>query len=186
MIKIKSEKKPYGINFPTSIDEITPEILATLSEGVKLPKHYCIIALAFDTKVFDFCTAMNNNKNTSVAVTPILCKIDKEDIESVNAKVGDKIIIDRSSLERGVHINIKCAISSNAARNYLNSDPELIKSIITKKKDNKELDENLMKVANSNIIILEFKIVPVSDIHAAIPMFFEQTDPFIIKNSIDN
>lgn len=182
MIEIKSEKKSYGINFPTSIKELTPEILATISEGVKLPKHYCIVALAFDTKVFDFCTAMNSNKNTNVAVTPIMCKISKADSEEINANVGDKLIIDRSSLERGVHLNLKCSISSTAARNYFNSDSELVKAIVTKKIDNSNIDEQLVAAKSANIIILEFKIIPVNDISAAVPMFFNGIDPFVVQH----
>ena len=85
MIEIKSAKMSYGINFPTSVKELTPEVLETITNGVKLPKHYCIIALAFDTKVFDFCAAINSSRNTNVAVTPILAKIAQEDSKEINA-----------------------------------------------------------------------------------------------------
>ena len=87
MIEIKSDKLSYGIKFPTSIKELTPELLTTITEGVRLPKHYCVIALAFNTKVFDFCTAINSNKDTNVSVTPIVAKIYKEDSDEVNAFV---------------------------------------------------------------------------------------------------
>lgn len=187
MIEIKSEKMPYGINFPTSINELTPDVLKTITEGVKLPKHYCIIALAFDTKIFEFCAAMNSSRNTNVAVTPILAKISQEDSENVNASIGDKIIIDRSSLERGVHLNLKTAISSTSARKYFNNDPELAKAVMTKN-DNKiafdrALNKKLTAAQSPNIIILEFKICPVNDISAAIPMNYHGTDLFLVKDN---
>lgn len=186
MIKIKSEKMSYGINFPTSVKELTPDVLETITNGVKLPKHYCIIALAFDTKIFEFCAAMNSSRNTNVAVIPILAKIAQEDSEEINASVGDKLIIDRSSLERGVHLNLKTMISSNAARNYFNSNPDLTKAIMTKN-DNKVIidktaNRKLTAAQSPNIIILEFKICPVNDIAAAIPMDYQAIDPFLVRD----
>lgn len=182
MIEIKSDKMSYGIKFPTSIKELTPEVLNTITDGVRLPKHYCIVALAFNTKIFDFCTAMNSNKDTNVSVTPILAKIDDEDSKEINAFVGDKIIIYRTSLERGAHINLRTAISSNSARNYFNKDTDLIKAIVTK--DNKtvvtkDLNKQLTAAQSPNIIVLEFKIIPVSEINAAIPIEYNPIDPFI-------
>ena len=190
MITIKSAKKNYGINFPTSVSEITPDILNAISEGVKLPKHYCIVALAFETKIFDFCAAINSNKNTNVAVTPILAKISDEDSKDVNALVGDRIIMERSCLERGVHINLKTSISSTSARNYFNSDPEMAKAILTKNTDGIIIDHNINKslqASNSpKIIVLEFKICPVNDIAAAIPDTPNHYDPFIVVDENKN
>ena len=190
MITIKSAKKNYGINFPTSVNEITPENLNAITENVKLPKHYCIIALAFETKVFDFCAAMNSNRNNNVAVTPILAKISDEDSKDVNAVIGDKVIMERSCLERGVHINLKTSISSTAARNYFNSDPDLAKAIIMKNTDGIIIEPNLNKSLQSSnspkIIVLEFKICPVNDIAAAIPNTPNPHDPFIVFDENKN
>ena len=63
---------------------------------------------------------MNSNKETNVGVTPILAKIYEEDSKEINAVVGDKIIVYRTSLERGVHLNLKTSISSNSAKQYFN------------------------------------------------------------------
>lgn len=185
MITIKSEKKSYGINFPTSKEEITPELLGTITEHVKLPKHYCIVALCFQTKIFDFVTTIKSRANSNVAVTPVLAKIDVEDSELINAAIGDKLIIDRSSLERGIHLNLPVSISSNVARNYFEADPELCKSIMIK--DNKDkVSSELISAKLSNIIILEFKIVPINDIAAAVPMEHDIIDPFIVRNETAN
>ena len=190
MITIKSKKKNYGINFPTSVSEITPDVLKAITESVKLPKHYCIVALAFETKVFDFCAAMNSNKNTNVAVTPVLAKISDEDSKDVNALIGDKIIMERSCLERGVHLNLKTSISSIAARNYFNSDPDLAKAIIMKNTEGIIIDPNLNKSLQSSnspkIIVLEFKICPVNDIAAAIPDTTNHYDPFVVVDENKN
>lgn len=179
MIEIKSDKLNYGINFPTSIYEITSDDLKHITSNVKLPKHYCIVALAFTTKLFDFCTAINSNRSTDVSVTPILAKISEDDVHVVNANVGDKLIVNRSSLERGVHINLKTVISSNVARNYFNSDQELIKNIVTKN-SKANINKDLVSDKSPNIVVLEFKILPVTDISASVPIECDTIDPFII------
>lgn len=179
MIEIKSDKLNYGINFPTSIYEITSDDLKHITSNVKLPKHYCIVALAFTTKLFDFCTAINSNRSTDVSVTPILAKISEDDVHVVNANVGDKLIVNRSSLERGVHINLKTVISSNVARNYFNSDQELIKNIVTKN-SKANINKDLVSDKSPNIVVLEFKILPVTDISASVPIECDTIDPFIV------
>ena len=181
MITVKSNKMSYGINFPTSLTELTPDVFNTITDGVKLPKHYCVVALAFKTKIFDFCTMINSNKQATIGVTPILAKISDDDSKDINAVVGDKIIIDRSSLERGVQIKFPILISSENARNYFNNDPNIVKAIMTK--DNRIIQDSginkqLISSNYPDIIILEFKIVPVNDISAAIPVNYKNIDPF--------
>lgn len=182
MITIKSNKMSYGIKFPTSLTELTPDILNTITDEVKLPKHYCIVALAFKTKVFDFCTLINSNNNKStIGVVPILAKISDDDSKNINAAIGDKIIIDRSSLERGVQIKFPILISSENARAYFNSDHNMVKAIMTKDSkivQDSGINKQLISANSPDIIILEFKIVPVNDIAAAIPINCKNVDPF--------
>ena len=181
MIQIKSEKKSYGINFPTSISEITPTVLNAITQEVKLPKHYCIVALCFKTRLFDFVVAMNSKKEHSVSVIPIMAKINQEDSEEINSVVSNKVILSRSALEMATHINLQTMISTDNARNYFAADEALTKSIITKSND---IFKN--KTVKDNIIVLEFKIVPVSDIKASVPSEYNGIDPFVIYgNSIN-
>lgn len=177
MIQIKSEKKSYGINFPTSIDELTPEVLTSITEQVKLPKHYCIIALCFKTRLFDFVVAMNSKKEHSISVVPILAKISEEDAAETNASISNKVIVSRSSLEMGTHISLPVIISTDNTRNYLASDESLTKSIITR---SNPIFKDMTK--SDNIIVLEFKIIPVSDIKATVPCEANGIDPFVIRD----
>lgn len=181
MIKIQSAKLSYGINFPTSVKEITPEILTSITENVKLPKHYCIVALLFKTKVFDFCTMISSNRNATIGVTPVLAKIYDEDSQNINAVVGDKIVIDRTSLERGVQLKLPIMISSDNARNYFSKDDSLVKAIMTKDYEaitNHKINKQLIGANSPDIIIAEFKIVPVNDIYASMPIEYDVIDPF--------
>ena len=182
MLVIKSKKLSYGINFPTDLSEITPEVLTSLTENIKLPKHYCIVALCCNTKLFEFCASMRNGKDSNVAVTPLLAKISANDAEDMNISVGDKIIIDRSSLERGVHVSVPTLINTQNAYNYLDKDPDLSKAIMTNNASSVLVDPNINKslaAGNSpKIYIMNFKIVPVNSIYGSIEMGTNINDPF--------
>lgn len=188
MIKIKSSKVGYGIKFPSDLTEITPDILNSITAQVKLPKYHCVVALAFKTTLFDFCATMSSKSNASVNVTPILAKINEDEGKEINACVGDKIIIDRSSLERGVHLNLKTAISSTYASNYFAKDKDLAKAVLTKSGDvsiDKELNNQLISGNSPSIVILEFKICAVNDIAATIDVNVPAIDPFTITNELN-
>lgn len=171
MLQITSKLKNFSINFPTDVKEITPDVLKHLTDGIKLPKHYCIIAMVFKPKLFEFISAFKN-KNANINVTPLLANIAKGCEGDINANIGDKIIINRSSLERAVHLSIPTMISSQNAANYINDDKELIKEITSGKYNNGNV--------SSRIIVLEFKIVPINDVNAAIDTNEQFTDPFVI------
>lgn len=173
MIKIKSDKQNYGINFPSSVDEISAEVLNSITAKVKLPNHYCIVALCFKTRLFDFVLAMNSKKEHSISIVPILAKVKEDDSSVINLNVGDKVIISRSALEMGTHINLPVAISTDNAQRYFAKDVELSKSIINKK------HEIYNVPMNDNIIVMEFKIVPISDIKGAINDSLNSDDPFV-------
>ena len=182
MLVIKSKKLNYGINFPTDLNEITPEVLTSLTENIKLPKHYCIVALCCNTKLFEFVASMRNGKDSNVAVVPLLAKISDADSKEMNVSVGDKIIIDRSSLERGVHVSVPTLINTQNAYNYLDKDPNLSKAIMTRDSSTALVDPNINKslaAGNSpRVYIINFKIVPVNSIFGSLAIDSKVTDPF--------
>lgn len=182
MLEIQSKSKEFSVKFPTNLNELTKESFETITAGVKLPKYHCIVAMCFKVKIFDFVTAMNSNKDSAVSVVPVLAKISDKDSEEINVSVGEKVIIDRSSLERGVHLNLPTMITSNNAKRYFNSDPDLVRAIITK--DDKivvdaKMNKQLIAANSPEIIVLEFKIVPINCISAGIANDIKVSDPFI-------
>ena len=181
MITIKSEKKSYGINFPTSVNELTPEVLNEITKQVKLPKHYCVIALCFRTRLFDFVVAMNSKKEQAVSIVPLLAKINEEDKVDANANISDRVILSRSALEMGTHLSLPVIISTDNAQRYFSSDEQLTKSIITRRNP---IFTDMTK--KDNIIVLEFKIIPVSDIKATIPLDGKGYDPFYVVDEESN
>lgn len=174
MLEIKSKKLTYGIKFPTSLEEVTGDVLKEITTGIKLPKHYCIVALCFKTKLFDFVNTISYSKETNLSVTPLLANIAEGCESEINANCGDKLIIDRSSLERGIHLNLPISISSNNAAAYFKQDSTLVKDI-QEGKYNKDS-------YSPKIYVLEFKIIPIVDVKAAIPVNRESHDIFRIFN----
>lgn len=182
MLLVKSKKLNYGINFPTDLKEITPDVLTELTSNVNLPEYHCIVALCFKTKLFSFVADMKTNKTHDVGVTPLLAKMSNDDLNKMNIKIGDKIIIDRSSLERGVHLPIPTLISTSAAYAYLEKDPNLSKAIMTRDTNSVVIDPNMNKslVAGNSpyIYVVNFKIVPVNNIYGSITTDSSVSDPF--------
>lgn len=160
MITIKSKEKNYAINVPETITKGTKEVISTYLTNVHLPNNYCVIALCYKTRIFDFITILKNSKDSTVNVVPILAKISNEDANKINAEVGRKVIISRSSLERAVHLNVKCAISVSNVRNYFIDSPSYVKELMTNKSND--------NIAKKDIILVEYKIIPITDISATI------------------
>lgn len=189
MITIKSELKDYAINLPTNLTELNSDTLDIVTSHIRIPKHYCIVALAFNTNIFNLVTSVSsNNNNNTMSVVPILAKAYDEDLDLINAKIGDKVVIERSSIERATHININTVINSNNIRNYFTADSKLCRKLITGTEKiiydiHKHTHVNAKEV--DNVIVFEFKIVPIVDIKAAIPVNVAIIDPFKC-NSDDN
>lgn len=180
MVNIYSKvDETKGIKLPTSLNEITPDVLKSIVDGIKIPKHYCIIAMAFKTKVFDFISTIATKKDYPVSVTNILAYIDDEDKNTINANVADKIVIDRSSIERGNQLTINISATVDNARKFFSSDNELVRSIMSGKNSDITISDS--------VILLNFKIVPIVDIKAAIAPNRIQINPFVLtKANINN
>lgn len=173
MVTIFSEKAAHGIKLPIALNEITPDVLKSIVDGIKVPKHYCIIAMAFKTKVFDFLSTITTKKDYSVQVTNFLAYIGDEDKEIVNGEVGDKIVIDRTSIERGNQLTVNISATVDNTKRFFDNDKELVKTIITG-------NHECLKTTDS-IILLNFKIVPACDIKACIAPTRIQPDVFYVS-----
>lgn len=186
MIKITRPGASFDIALPTSTRELTPSIFNAITSDVKLPKNYCIVALCCKTRLFDIAASIKSNRDATVPVIPIMAKISKEDSERINTAVGDKIIINRSSLERGNHINLVTVATINNVQNYISENKEFLKSILSNPDyvigEDLDIKEPIKIKDVPNVIVMEFKIVPINDITAAIDKAIEVIDPFKIAN----
>lgn len=182
MLELKSKTKSYGINFPTSINEFTPELLASITDNIQLPKFYSIIALCYNVKLFDFMATIRNNKPGNTPVTPLLARADKEELKLINGSIGDRVVISKSSMEMGQHLNIPVMITTLNASNYFKLDEDAVTTYVNKKP---QIGDSLIKAIQldselnaKSIYVMEFKIIPIRDIVATIPLDSKIIDPF--------
>ena len=179
MLIIQGNNKTYGINVPTAEKEITASFLTKVTERVKLNKYQTIVALVMKTKIWDFCMSIRNpKKDQNVAITAKLAKfiapnLDEKDgaLPIKNMSVGDIVVIDRSSIERGIHLSVPTIISPAGLSKYLEEDKDLLTDIVTGKRPD---------LSNQYICLVQFKIVPVSTITATYDAEEKVQDDFIL------
>lgn len=171
MIKVESKFKDFGINIPTELSEITNEALEAVLSNVVVAKHYCIVALCQNESLF----GVINNKVSTVEVVPIIAKISDEDSKLIGMNKMDKIIIDRSTLERGYHLYLKHnVLSPQFINKFITNDTELTRSITVGTFGQKQGYNKGQKVW-----FLEFKVIAINDLKAAINSESGNSNPFI-------
>lgn len=171
MIKVESKFKDFGINIPTELSEITSEALEAVLSNVVVAKHYCIVALCQNESLF----GVINNKVSTVEVIPIIAKISDEDSKLIGMNKMDKIIIDRSTLERGYHLYLKHnVLSPQFINKFITNDTELTRSITVGTFGQKQGYNKGQKVW-----FLEFKVIAINDLKAAINSESDNSNPFI-------
>lgn len=190
MLKLKSSKKSYSINVPTSLKEITPEILNDLTADISIPKYHAIVAICFHVKLSTLALK-TTSQNQSVQVISLLAKAHEEDLTNIGCgKVGDKVVTDRSTIERGIHMHIPLCLNNTAIYDYIHSDTVLANNlakggdgttvplVLDKVTDSKKDKANRIDSKSPEVIIVEFKIIPVSGIYASLPVDHKTIDPF--------
>ena len=177
MITIKSNSKSYGINIPSSPEEIKGQDLLDLVSHVSLPNYFAIIALRYRITLFELCMqGRNKGKKQSVSVVPLFVKANKETQEKLTfpCKAGDRILIDGSEIERGSHLSINTVITPDNIANYIISDEELNKASI---------NHSLTGEKDDTIFCIEFKIVPVAALHGTVAG--KNTDPYRLETPVN-
>lgn len=172
MIKLTSKEKDYSLLIPTTVSEITNDAYVCMLNKVKLAPHYAIIALVHKLKLFELASTVNAKRDVNIKVVPILAKINipTEQVNTFN--VGERVIISRSSLEMGDHLNVSTNdITLTNVNNYIDADKELRSDIMTGiyfQTEGKSILDS--KRDSPECCFIEFKVVPVSSIRGTIPV----------------
>lgn len=175
MIKVESKFKDFGIQIPTDISEITSEALDAVLNNVVIAKRYCIVALCQNESLF----GVINNKVSTVEVMPIIAKISKKDAELIGMNQMDKIIIDRSTLERGYHLYLKHnVLSPQFVNKFITNDTELTRSITVG-----TFGQNQGYKKGQKVWFIEFKVIAINDLRAAITDKHKAANPFIYHSA---
>lgn len=177
MIKIESKVADYAINVPTKREDITPETLSALLSNVGVAKFHCVVALIYGDTLFGIV----NNKQATVNVIPVIAKISDEDASSTGCQIGQQVVIDRTSLERGYHLYLPNNVLSPAhIAKYIDGDADLRRNISLG-----IFGQNQGYNKGDKVYTIEFKVIPVNDLKATIDNDVAIKNPYkVFKNPV--
>lgn len=172
-------KDEVTINCPTSSDEISVDFLQTIANEIYLAPDYVLIGLIQGIKLADLAYANGSkNRNLVTTVLPVFIKAGVTNSEMIQAaKTKATIHISKSNIELGEHIRLSNNIlTMQNLIQYLTIDDDLRRSIVTGKFFT---DRNISK--DTRVFAIEFKVVPVSDIHGIFSKIGTIDNPFVKK-----
>lgn len=175
-----------GINFPTNVNEITGSDLESINERYNVNKYFAVVAICQRIKLFDLVTSINTKKVHECPVTCLLAKVNKEEFKL--GEPGDICIIERSDIERGYHLNNPTSISVQSVTNFFNNNPDLRKSFINGKGEGEYTNSAypFKTIRNSEIYLVEFKIIPIQSIVACRKVNSTAVNPYHYNNDLPN
>jgi hypothetical protein len=175
MITLTNEKLDRKINVPTTMNDITPEILKKLTVNVTLPENRVLVALCWKVNFGDVFFN-NKNKNNSAVVVPICAKLNLSDDVKDSYKfleVGKKVVLTRSALEMGVHVHIPNSASMQSIEKWATDATQ------AQFPGSKSISINVLP--EGKFILIEFKIVSAADISGVIESDILPEDPFVVS-----
>ena len=170
MITLANDNVKEKINVPTSIADITPEVLTKLAENITIPKHYVLVALCWEVSFAD--VFFNVKKNKEAKVVP-LCAKANVDNEYSWVSVGKKLILSRSGIEMGVHVSIPNAASMNNISRWAEK--------VAKAEDPKAKGISATTLPAGKFILIEFKVVALNLITGCVESDILSDDPFVVN-----
>ncbi len=202
MYLIKSKNRKDGINIPTNLKEFTPAILKHLTEGIIVHPHYSIVMLARKMSLFDIATITNKkNQSADITVIPIIAKTNNVD-DNMVIEVGTIPIITSNDIEFGTHLRIPTIISAGYVIKYVDSDKDLRMEFMNKTyKGNyeltnkhsvldviteEEIKQRIIADNNTDVFVVEFKMVPNNSFKGSYPINHKIIDPFEYKQGISD
>ena len=164
MITIKNNVDDYNLQLVTDINEVTTEVLKEHVDKINIGEHHTIVAIFGQTTLSKLAMVKD-----SVDVSNFVPVVAKSNLYNV----GDKIIIDATSLERGTHLYLNHALDVNFIKKFIEKDSHLLKSILTNNITEKIVEtSDKVITSGTNIWVMSFKIIPNNDIKATIPKDF--------------
>ena len=175
MITLKHDKVKRVINVPTSVNEITPEVLEKLSANIYVAKYYSLVALCWNVG-FGELFFNQKNKDKSAQVIPLLAKFNVPEEEKKDytwLETGKKLVLSRSAIEMGVHIHVPNAATTNSIQAWAEEVER------AERPGSKGMSINTLP--QGRFILIEFKVVPLSQISGVINGDTLPEDPFLVN-----
>lgn len=153
-IEINGKDGKLKLHLPTSIYEITPEVLTDATKHITVAPNYSLVALVYSTFL---SMAMNEKKaaNAKISVVPFFVKCGDTDSSFINhIEDGNKLIIAPSNIALGIHINNSFnELSLNRICNICCQDAEFLKKVFAYNHAYYFVDYKLIPNCNINGVI---------------------------------
>ena len=168
--KVNGKAGSYVINLPQNLKEIGTEYLSDCTKFINPAPNYAVIAVVYKDLLSLVLTAAKKKGSVNAAVIPVFVKAgdsDSEFIKSIN--LGDRVVVSGSDLSIGHHISSP----------YNKITPSTISIICDGDKD---IYRESMTMQEP-VCFVEFKLVPISAIHAKLDdTAKDYINPFISSN----
>lgn len=175
--KVNGKAGSYVINLPQSLKEIGTEYLSDCTKFINPAPNYAVVAIVYKDLLSLVLTASKKKTPVNAAVIPVFVKAgnnDSEFIKSIN--LGDRVVVSGSDLSIGHHIGSP----------YNKITPSIIASICDGDKDIYREAMTMQEL----VCFVEFKLVPISAIHAKLDdTAKDYINPFISsddKNGVED
>ena len=175
MITLKNEKVKKVINVPTTVNEITPDVLEKLASNVVISKYHVLVALCWKVNFGDLFFSKKNN-NQQAQVIPLCAKFNIPESDSVDYNwlgIGKKLILTRSAIEMGVHVQIPNAATMQSISNWAEE--------VSAAENPAAKGININVLPKGQFVLVEFKVVNLNDISGVVLSDTLDEDPFLVN-----
>lgn len=154
---------------PTSMSEINMNVISDYVKHVNVSKDYALIAVVFKERPITIVSVSRQNKNASVSGVAVMIKsnTDNEFINSI--KLGEALVISPSDISMGHHVNSPANVLT----------PGFLLNLL---RTNVDLNNKLMAVKVPTYFV-DFKIVPVCNIHGSIGRYEPVSEYYIAPDA---
>ena len=175
--KVNGKAGSYVINLPQSLKEIGTEYLSYCTKFINPAPNYAVVAVVYKDSLSLILTAYKKKTATNMAVVPVFIKAgdsDSEFIKSIN--LGDRVVVSASDLSIGHHISSPYnLITPSTVSTICDGDKDIYRESMTMQEP---------------VCFVEFKLVPISAIHAKLDdTVKDYVNPFISsddRNSVED
>lgn len=167
--KVNGKLGEFEITLPESLSEISVEYLKSCTDFVHPAPNYALVGIVYKDSLNLVLTSAKKNQPQSISAVPVFIKAGDNESKLINSlNTGDRVVIAASDLSIGNHINSP----------YNKITPNNIVALC-------DGDRNITREAllmQTPVCFLEFKLVPISAIHAVLDKTENSyINPFIHK-----
>lgn len=175
---VRTATAEIDFNFPTTLEELSDDYLKQVTESIIVAPNYSLIGLVYHERLANLIiTCKNKRKNTSIGVNPIFIKSGGGDNSVVdNANLKQRLLIANTQIQLGHH----CATPNNKLT------LDYFSYVINNSEDKDLYQKALSDKDQTEILFIEFKIVPNCDIIALYNKPNKVDNPYIKVNSMLN